>query len=226
MADDTSRAPQARTRLARRAVLDAARTLFLERGYGATTIDAISSASEIPQATVYRLFSSKKGILKALVDTSVAGDDEPVPVAKRSHVRPLLGATRPEGSLARLAAISVDINSRTAPIYRILVSAASSDTDAAAILDELTRQRQEGQGRVATALARAKALRTGLARGTLATSSTPSPLRSSTTCSSSTVRGLHSGTRDGSRKRSPANCSRRPHHPRLPQRPAASASVG
>jgi hypothetical protein len=42
------------------------------------------------------------------------------------------------------------------------VSAASSDTDAAAILDELTRQRQEGQGRVATALARAKALRSGL----------------------------------------------------------------
>jgi hypothetical protein len=77
-------------------------------------------------------------------------------------VRSLLDATRPEDSLARLAAISVDINTRTAPIYRILVSAASSDTDAAAILDELTRQRQEGQGRVATALARAKALRTGL----------------------------------------------------------------
>ena len=42
------------------------------------------------------------------------------------------------------------------------MSAAGSDTDAAAILDELTRQRQEGQGRVATALARAKALRAGL----------------------------------------------------------------
>ena len=162
MADDRSRAPQARTRLARRAVLDAARTLFLERGYGATTIEGISSASAIPQATVYRLFSSKKGILKALIDTSVAGDDQPVPVAERSHVRPLLDATRPEDSLARLAAVSVDINTRTAPIYRILVSAASSDPDAAAILDELTRQRQEGQGRVAMALARAKVLRAGL----------------------------------------------------------------
>jgi AcrR family transcriptional regulator len=162
MADDTSRAPQARTRLARREVLDAARALFLERGYGATTIEGISSASAIPQATIYRLFSSKKGILKALLDTSVAGDDEPVPVAERSQVRSLLDAARPEDSLARLAAISVDINTRTAPIYRILVSAASSDTDAAAILDDLTRQRQEGQGRVAAALARTKALRPGL----------------------------------------------------------------
>jgi len=162
MADDSTRRPQARTRLARRAVLDAAHALFLERGYVATTIEGISKASDIPQATIYRLFSSKHGILKALLDVSIAGDDEPVPVAERRHVRPLLDATRPEDSLARLAAISVDINTRIAPFYRILVSAASADQDASAILDELTRQRQEGQGHVATALARAKALRTGL----------------------------------------------------------------
>jgi AcrR family transcriptional regulator len=162
MAAVTSRAPQARTRLARRAVLDAAHTLFLERGYGGTTIEGISGASGIPQATVYRLFSSKQGILKALIDTSVAGDDEPVAVAERAHVRSMLDVTHPADALARLAALSVDINTRTAPIYRILVAAAGSDTDAAAILDELTRQRQEGQGRVATALARAKALRPGL----------------------------------------------------------------
>ena len=67
--DQGGRAPgrrgQARTRLARAAVVDAARTLFLERGYGTTTIDAISALSDVPPATVYRLFSSKRGILKA-----------------------------------------------------------------------------------------------------------------------------------------------------------------
>jgi hypothetical protein len=42
------------------------------------------------------------------------------------------------------------------------VNAASAHTDAAAILGDLTRRRQEGQGRVATALARAKGLRPGL----------------------------------------------------------------
>ena len=51
------------------------------------------------------------------------------------------------------------MNSRTAPIYRILVSAASSDPDAAALLDELTRQRQEGQRVIARSLAHAGALR-------------------------------------------------------------------
>ena len=162
MRDDRTRAPQARTRLARRAVLDAAGVLFLERGYGATTIEAISGAAGIPQATIYRLFSSKQGILKALLDRSVAGDDEPVPVADRSHVRALLNSPDPREAVAGLAAVSVDINTRTAPIYRILVSAADSDPEAAALLDQLTQQRQEGQGRVATALGRAKALRPGM----------------------------------------------------------------
>ena len=68
---------QARTRFARRAVVDAARALFLERGYAATTIEAISEHSDVPSATVYRLFSSKLGILKALLDTSIAGVGAP-----------------------------------------------------------------------------------------------------------------------------------------------------
>jgi hypothetical protein len=39
--------------------------LFRERGYVATTIEAISEHSDVPSATVYRLFSSKLGILRA-----------------------------------------------------------------------------------------------------------------------------------------------------------------
>jgi TetR/AcrR family transcriptional regulator, regulator of autoinduction and epiphytic fitness len=150
---------QARTRLARRAVIDAARTLFLERGYGATTIDAISALSDVPPATVYRLFSSKRGILKALLDISIGGDNDAVPMADRTPVRSLLADPNPKNMVAGFVGIAAQVNSRTAAIYRILVSAAASDPDAATLLDDLTRQRQEGQGRVARALARAHALR-------------------------------------------------------------------
>jgi AcrR family transcriptional regulator len=152
-------ATQARTRLARAAVIEAARTLFFERGYGATTIEAISSLSDVPPATVYRLFSSKRGILKALLDVSIAGDDEAVPLVDRPPVRSLLSASDPRSRVGGFVAIAVQVNSRTAAIYRILVSAAASDPDAAALLDELTRQRQEGQGRLARSLARAGVLR-------------------------------------------------------------------
>jgi AcrR family transcriptional regulator len=145
--------------LARTAVVDAARSLFLERGYGATTIEAICAASDVPPATVYRLFSSKRGILKALLDVSIVGDDEAAPLADRPNVRPLFADPDPTNQLAGFVGIAAQVNSRTAPIYGILVSAASSDPDAAALLDELTRQRQDGQGRIARSLARAGALR-------------------------------------------------------------------
>ena len=150
---------QARTRLARAAVVAAARTLFLERGYGATTVEAISALADVPPATVYRLFSSKRGILKALLDVSIAGDDEAVPLADRPPVRSLLADADPGNKLAGFVGIAAQVNSRTAAIYRILVSAAASDPDAAALLDELTHQRQQGQGRIARSLARSGALR-------------------------------------------------------------------
>ncbi len=150
---------QARTRLARAAVVEAARTRFLDRGYAATTIEAISDLSDVPPATVYRLFSSKLGILKALLDISISGDDEALPLEDRPHVRALLSDPDPRNQLAGFAGITSGIMSRTEPVYRILVSAAGSDPDAAALLAEQTRHRQRGQARIARSLARAGALR-------------------------------------------------------------------
>lgn len=153
---------QARTRLARAAVVQAARTLFPDRGYAATTIEAISDLADVPPATVYRLFSSKLGILKALLDVSIAGDDEAVPLQDRANARALFTDTDPERQLSGFASICREINSRSATVYRILVSAAGSDSEAAALLAEYARERQEGQGQIARSLARAGKLRPGL----------------------------------------------------------------
>jgi AcrR family transcriptional regulator len=153
---------QARTRLARAAVVEAARSLFLERGYGATTIEAISELADVPPATVYRLFSSKHGILKALLDVSIVGDDQNIPMADRPQVRTLLAERDPREQLAGFVAITAQVNAGIAPLYRVLVSAAGTDADAAALLDALTRQRQQGQRQIARSLASAGALRPGL----------------------------------------------------------------
>lgn len=150
---------QARTRLARAAVVAAARTLFLEHGYGATTVEAISELADVPPATVYRLFASKHGILKTLLDDSIVGDDGNVPMADRPEVRTLLAEHDPGAQLAGFVAVTAQVNARTAPLHRILVDAAGQDRDAAALLAELTRQRQQGQRLIARSLARAGALR-------------------------------------------------------------------
>jgi AcrR family transcriptional regulator len=153
---------QARTRLARRAVVEAARALFLERGYAATTIDVLSDHSDVPPATVYRLFSSKLGILKALLDRSIAGDDQPAAVQERPDVASLFTETDPHKLLAGFAGITTAINQRTNDIYRVLESAADSDPAAAELLDEVRQQRDRGQSRIARSLGRARALKPGL----------------------------------------------------------------
>ena len=49
-------------------ILDAAEHLFLTRGYGVTTMDEIARQSKVTKQTVYRYFSSKILLLKALID--------------------------------------------------------------------------------------------------------------------------------------------------------------
>jgi AcrR family transcriptional regulator len=155
-------ASQARTRRTRTAVVEAARTLFLERGFAATTIEAISDRSDTPQATVYRLFSSKFGILKAVLDVSIAGDDLAVPMVDRPKVRALLDDTDPVRQLTGFAALLRELLTRTAPVHRLLADAAKSDADAASLLAALAHQRHEGQRRVARSLAGSGALKPGL----------------------------------------------------------------
>src|SRR5580704_659091 len=155
--DGTGR--QARTRLTRAAVVEAARVLFIDGGYAATTIDAISDLSDTPPATVYRLFSSKLGILRALLDVSAVGDDEAVAMGDRPRVRALLEDADPRNQVMGFAGLARNVMSRLAPVHRILVSAAGSDPEAAALLVEHKRQREKGQGRIARSLARAGALR-------------------------------------------------------------------
>ncbi len=51
----------------RKAIMDAAKALFLSKGYAATTLEEIVTASGGSLATVYQLFGNKQGLWEALV---------------------------------------------------------------------------------------------------------------------------------------------------------------
>jgi hypothetical protein len=89
----------------------------------------------------------------------IAGDDQAAALQDRPHIRALVADPDPSSQLSGLAGIIRGIMWRAEPLYRILVSAAGSDPDAAALLAELTRQRQQGQAQFARSLARVGALR-------------------------------------------------------------------
>jgi AcrR family transcriptional regulator len=47
-------------------IVAAAKALFMEQGYGTTTIEAIANRSGVAVSTVYAVFGSKRGILRAM----------------------------------------------------------------------------------------------------------------------------------------------------------------
>ena len=76
----------------RSTVLQAARQLFLEHGFAATTMPAIASTAGVSVQTVYKAFGNKPRLAKAVFDVAIAGDDEPVPILQRAS----LGRVRDE----------------------------------------------------------------------------------------------------------------------------------
>jgi AcrR family transcriptional regulator len=93
--DASRRREQARAR--RLAVVLAARDLFARDGFRSTTIAAIAARAGVSAESIYKGFGSKAALAKAIFDLTVAGDDEPVPVADR----PAMQAMRDEPDVRR-----------------------------------------------------------------------------------------------------------------------------
>ncbi len=153
---------QSRVRATRQEVLTAARKLFLERGYPATTMEAIAEESDTPIATVYRLFRSKRAILSAVLDVAFGGDDEPIAFGDRPVVRAALAQADAGTLIDAFARIGRELQERASPIQHVLAGAAAVDPEAAEQLAITRQQRLTGQSRVAAELARRQALGPGL----------------------------------------------------------------
>jgi AcrR family transcriptional regulator len=120
----------------RRRIVASAAQLFVERGYGATTVDAVAEAAGVSRKTVFTAVGSKLDLLTTAVDWAVAGDDEPVPVAGRAHMRHLLQQRDPGVLLTGLARSITAIGTRVAPLYGAIEVAAGMDPAARAVVEQ------------------------------------------------------------------------------------------
>jgi AcrR family transcriptional regulator len=136
------RTEQART--TRRSIVAAASQLFVEKGYGATTIDAVAKAAGVSRKTVFMAVGSKVDLLKVAVDWAVAGDDLPVALADRAVLRHLLDQPDPSVLLTGWARIQAEIGARVAALFQALEVAAGTDDEARSLLAQLQDQRFDG----------------------------------------------------------------------------------
>jgi AcrR family transcriptional regulator len=148
----------------RRSIVAAAARLFVDDGYGATTIDAVAESAGVSRKTVFTAVGGKGDLLKTALDWAVAGDDRPVPVADRPEMRELLAMDDPVALLTTWARVMVAIDVRVAGLFRVLEVAADGDAAAQLLLDEYRRQRVVGARAVVKRLGGLQALADGMSR--------------------------------------------------------------
>src|SRR3954449_2830655 len=158
----TSALRSAQAQATRRAIVDAAASLFIDRGYGATSVDAIAEAGGVSRKTVFTSVGGKLEALKLALDWAIAGDDAAVPVLERPHVQAALNEPDARRILQDFATNIVEVMGRTAALLRVLESAAGIDADLRALNDDLRAQRLQGMSVLAALLEDRGALRRGL----------------------------------------------------------------
>src|SRR6478672_11174897 len=109
----------------RRQILDAAERLFREQGYAATTMAAIAREAGVALKTVYLAFETKSGVLRALWNLGLRGEDDGVPVPQREWYRAVLAEPDAGRQLEATAASSRAVKERAGWLFEVLRSAAA-----------------------------------------------------------------------------------------------------
>ena len=100
----------------------AALALFTERGYAATSMQAIADEAGMAVQTLYFTFGTKRALLSEILDIAVAGDEEPVPTLERPRVRAAIADPDPVLQLRELARLSREIYERVAPVLQVVAA--------------------------------------------------------------------------------------------------------
>jgi AcrR family transcriptional regulator len=133
-------------------VLDAAATLFEERGYEGTSIAVIAEEAHVSAETVYARFGNKRALLGELVRRAVRGPDH-APVPEQRVPKALAAVTDQHEQLRLFAADIVLRLERAAPLVAVVAGASRSNPELAQLLTTLHADRLKNLRTLVDALA-------------------------------------------------------------------------
>jgi AcrR family transcriptional regulator len=143
----------------RRRIAAAARELFLQRGYAATTMAAIAHAAGVSHETVYATLGPKPAVFRHLIETALSGADEPIAPLERDYARQVMSEQDP-GRLIEIYARAMRFaQERLAGLFDVLAHAATTAPELAAYLTELVERRARYTRMIAEHLAEIGGLR-------------------------------------------------------------------
>jgi AcrR family transcriptional regulator len=156
------RSEQARQTRAR--ILDAAQRVFAAKGYGSSTIEAIASEAGVAVDTVYASFGSKRGVLSALMDVRVGGDDQQIDLLDRSGPQGVRREPSQERQIEAFAKGVTTIIERARPVDDIIRGAAAVDSEVAAYRAGLQESRFQNMVKFVSWVSENGRLRGGMGR--------------------------------------------------------------
>jgi AcrR family transcriptional regulator len=140
----------------RRRIVEATRKLLEREGYAGMTIEAVARAAQVSVPTVYAIFKSKTGILIALLDQSMFGEDYD------ELVRQALSAKKPEDRLRLAAGVARQIRAAQSATFHLLRGAGVVAPELAKLEQQRERLRYDGEKSMITSLRDSGELRPGL----------------------------------------------------------------
>jgi AcrR family transcriptional regulator len=146
----------------RRDILGAAQRLFERQGYAATTMAAIAAEAGVALKTVYLAFETKSGVLRALWNQVLRGDEGEAPVAERSWYREVVEEPDPQRQLRLNARNSRAAKTRIAGVLKVIRETAPVEPDTGALWERIQTEFHANQRVIVERLAERKALRRGL----------------------------------------------------------------
>ena len=140
-------------KVTRQSIVDAARSVFVEKGYAAATMPAIAQAAGVSLDTVYATVGKKPALFRLLIEMAISGADGEVPAEEREYVRAIRAEADAPGKLRIYAAALCSIQERLAPLFRVLQGAAALDPELAALWQSISQRRAKNMRLFAADLA-------------------------------------------------------------------------
>jgi AcrR family transcriptional regulator len=139
----------------RRDILDASRSLFAHSGFAATTIAQIAESAGVAVQTVYKVFTSKDGLLRGLLDE---GEAE---ARRRSSVTDFNASPDPREQIRMLASFHRQLFEASQDLLGVFRSA-SARTEMGLLWEEGGARRRRGQAETVRGWHTGGQLRAGL----------------------------------------------------------------
>jgi AcrR family transcriptional regulator len=139
-----NRQRQEASRATRSRIMDVAKTSFIEQGFGATTIRQVAEDADVSQETIYKAFGGKAALLKSVYDVTLAGDDDPIPLARRPEATAVRDAKSCSEAAAAYAKLAQLISNRIDPLLRVLLGVRDTDPALSEFARTIEHERHAG----------------------------------------------------------------------------------